>query len=55
MAPLCTYGILVNFNQENLKNITTNNKGTRASWDIFEKGNKYHKEGFNLQIHQYCT
>ena len=43
MAPLCTYGILVNFNQENLKNITTNNKGTRASWGIFEKGNKYHK------------
>ena len=25
------------------ENITTNNKGTRASWDIFEKGNKYHK------------
>ena len=43
MAPLFTYGILMNFNQENLKNITTNNKGTRASWDILEKGNKYHK------------
>ena len=43
MAPIFTYGILMNFNQENLKNITTNNKGTRASWGIFEKGNKYHK------------
>ena len=44
MAPFFTYGILMNFNQENLKNITTNNKGSRASWDIFERGNKYHKE-----------
>ena len=40
---ILSYGILMNFNQENLKNITNNNKGTRASWDIFEKGNKYHK------------
>ena len=37
MAPLFTYGILMNFNQENLKNITTNNKGTRVSWDILRK------------------
>jgi hypothetical protein len=27
----------MNFNQENLKNITTNNKGTKASWDNFRE------------------
>ena len=37
MDPLCTYGILVIFNQENLKNITTNNKGTKASWNVLRK------------------
>ena len=37
MAPIFTYGILMNFNQENLKNITTNNKGTKASWNILRK------------------
>ena len=29
--------------QPRKKNITTNNKGARASWDKFEKGSKYHK------------
>ena len=55
MAPLCTYGIRMNFNQENLKNITTNNKGTRASWDILRKATSIIKKDSNLQFHQYCT
>ena len=37
MAPIFTNGILMNFNQENLKNITTNNKGTKASWNVLRK------------------
>ena len=27
----------MNFNQENLKNITTNNKGSKASWHVLRK------------------
>ena len=37
MAPLFTYGILKNFNQENLKNTTTNNKGSKASWNVLRE------------------
>ena len=37
MAPIFTYGILMNFNQKNLKNTTTNNKGTKASWNVLRK------------------
>ena len=37
MAPFFSYGILMNFNKEILKNITTNNKGTNASWDKMRK------------------
>ena len=34
----------MNFNQENLKNITTNNKGTKASWDILRKATSIKKD-----------
>ncbi len=44
MAPFFSYGILMNFNQENLKNITTNNKGTKASWDILRKATSIRKK-----------
>ena len=33
MAPFFSYGILMNSNKKILKNIATNNKGTKASWD----------------------
>ena len=34
MALIFTYGICMNFNQENLKNIATNNKGGKASSNV---------------------
>ena len=43
MAPLFSHGILMNFNQEILKNITTNNKGTKASWDKLRKATSIKK------------
>ena len=33
--------------KKNLKNITTNTKGTNASWDILRKVTSMKKEGFN--------
>ena len=33
MTPFFSYGILINFNKEILKNIATNKNGTKASWD----------------------
>ena len=55
MAPFFTYGILMNFNQENLKSTTTNNKGTKASWNVLRKATSIINRGFIVQIHQYCT
>ena len=34
----------MNFDKENLKNITTNNKGTKASWVILSKATSITKK-----------
>ena len=43
MAPFFSYGILNNFNNEILKNIATNKKGTKASWDKKRKATSIKK------------
>ena len=40
----------MNFNQENLKNITTNNKGTKASWDILRKATSIKRKDSNCNF-----
>ena len=37
MAPIFTYGIMNELQPRKSQNITTNNKGTRVSWDILRK------------------
>ena len=54
MAPFFTYGILMNFNQENLKNITNNNKGTKASWNVLRKAISIIKKDANCNFIKYC-
>ena len=50
MAPFFSYGILLNFNMEILKNITTNNKGTKASWDKKREATSIKKMGSKSKI-----
>jgi hypothetical protein len=50
-----SYCTLMSFKHKHNKYITTITKGKEDSWNVFVKGNKYHKEEINLQIQQYCT
>ena len=50
MAPFFSYGILMNFNQENLKNITTNNKGSKASWEVLRRATSIIKKDSNCNF-----
>ena len=52
-----SYGISMNFTKEknkNLKNITTNTKGTNASWDTLRKATSSKRKD-SKQFQQYCT
>ena len=40
----------MNFNQENLKIVTTNNKGTKASWDILRKATSIKEKDSNCNF-----